>query len=77
MVCPTLGLTMLMCSSDSFHLGESDDQHVLRVVALAAFFVSEVLVDWIKHMSICNYGGLSPHIYSEVCRQLSTVRILV
>jgi Eukaryotic membrane protein family len=37
--------------------------------ALVTIYLSELIVDWVKCMSICNYSGISPHFYSEVGSQ--------
>jgi len=36
------------------------------VQSCCVIYLSEVLVDWIKHTSISNYMGLSPHFYTSV-----------
>ena len=39
---------------------------------LLVVYVSEMIVDWIKHMSIVNYTGHPPDLYRRFVRQLGT-----
>lgn len=34
--------------------------------SLSVILFSEIITDWIKHMSICNYSGLSPYEYTNM-----------
>ncbi|KAL6050637.1 Transmembrane anterior posterior transformation protein 1 [Balamuthia mandrillaris] len=41
------------------------------LVALSIVYVSELLVDWIKHTSVINFGSLSANIYTKFSYKLS------
>eukprot|EP01104_Vermistella_antarctica_P010901 TRINITY_DN2962_c0_g1_i1.p1 TRINITY_DN2962_c0_g1~~TRINITY_DN2962_c0_g1_i1.p1 ORF type:complete len:519 (-),score=103.56 TRINITY_DN2962_c0_g1_i1:32-1588(-) len=45
----------------NMHIGEL----IEVVMPLLVMYISEVLVDWLKHTSVIMYNGLSPHIYTE------------
>ena len=61
-------LVILFCSKYYEHYNQPDAWVHLSPLVSGIFtvYISELLTDWIKHMSICNYSGLSPHIYTDL-----------
>ena len=61
-------LLALFCIKAAENYGQPDLLSLLFPIAtgLVTVYISELLCDWIKHMSIINYSGLSPHSYTEI-----------